>query len=588
VSADKVVMAWNDFLHGSTFQGSVIWVIQKSDLLAAVTPAISGAGPDGTRPSVAPAQNLSYDPATANTAYAVYNNSPNVGLLTITGTPRAGSVVMAESDPYMGASSGPPNADQPGYPGSISTSDTRFLTASWQAGTLWTSINDGCGTVVCARLVAVSTGSSPPSVAFSQDLAVAGGGDAYYPAVAIDQTGNITVTYTVSSSSIYPSVRVIGASLNGSTYTLLSGQTVKSAQNTYSDGSCLAAPPCRWGDYSGAAVDPNGKDMWLAGEWAAGNAGINNNWGTYVSRVTLSPPSVTGISPTSGTSGTTVTISGSEFSTVAGATTVNFGTSAGGQVTCSSTSTCTAVAPATTGMVDVTVTVNAQTSATSTNDLFTYGTVATPNFGVSASPPSQTVIPGQSTTYAATVASTGGFSAAVSLAATPVISGVTYGFSPTGVTPPANGSAGSTLTVWAAAGVTPGAYTVTITGTSGSTSRSTTVQLTVQAQPDFSVGASPSSISIGRTQTRNCTLTTTSLGGFSGTVTWSVTGGPAGTTFNFSPTQDALAANGSATSTLTISTSRSTPTGSYSLTITGSSGSTSHTTTVTLTVTGKH
>ncbi len=316
---------------------------------------------------------------------------------------------MAESDPYMGATSVPPSADQPGHPGSIGTNDNRFLTASWQAGTLWTSLNDGCGSVVCARLVAVSTTASPPSVEFSQDLALAGGGDAYYPAVAIDQAGNITAAYTVSSTSTYPSVRVIGATLSGLTYTLLSGQTVKSGQNPYSDGTCLAAPPCRWGDYSGAAVDPNGKDMWLAGEWAASSAGVNNNWGTYVSRLTLSPPTVTSISPSSGASGTTVTISGSEFSTVAGATAVSFGAAAAGQVTCASTTSCTAVAPATTGTVDVTVTVNGQTSAASSGDLFSYGTVATPDFGVSASPASQTVTSGQSTTYTATVVSTGDY-----------------------------------------------------------------------------------------------------------------------------------------------------------------------------------
>jgi hypothetical protein len=588
VSADKLVMSWNDFLGGSSFQGSVIWIIQKSDLLVAGSPAISGVGPDGTRPSIAPAQNLSYDPATANTAYAVYNNSPNVGLLTITGTPRAGTVVMGESDPSMGATGTPPRADQPGYPGSINTNDTRFLTAAWQGGTLWTSTNDACGTVVCARLVAVSTTASPPSVTFSQDLAAAGGGDLYYPAVTIDQSGNIAAVYTVSSMSTYPSVRVVGATLSGSSYTLLSGQTVNSAQSVYSDGSCLASPPCRWGDYSGAAVDPNGKDMWLTGEYAASNAGVNNNWGTYTARLTLSPPTVTGISPSSGAAGTTVTVSGSEFSTVAGATTVSFGTVAATPVSCSSTTTCSAVAPAGSGTVDVRVTVNGQTSATSSSDLFSYGTVANPDFGISASPSSPTVTAGQSTPYTTTVVSSGGFSSAVSLSASPTITGVGFSFTPTSVTPPANGSANSTLTVSTTVAVAPGTYTLTISGTSGSTSHSTTVQLTVQPRPDFAVSASPSSISVGRSQTRSCAVTATSTGGFAGTVTLTVTGGPAGTTFSFSPSQITPAANGSATSTLTISTSRSTPTGTYTLTITGTSGSTSHSTTVTLTITGKH
>jgi hypothetical protein len=502
VSADKVVMAWNDFLSGASFQGSVIWVIQKSDLLLAGSPTISGVGPDGSRPSIAPAQNLSY-PTTATTAYAVYNNSPNVGLLTITGTPRTGNVAMSESDPYMGATATPPRADQPGSPGSIATNDTRFLTAAWQGGTLWTSANDGCGTVVCARLVAVSTSASPPSVTFSQDLTSAGG-DLYYPAVTMDQSGDMVAVYTVSSTLTYPSVRVIGATLSGSTYTLLSGQTVNSGQNIYSYGSCLTSPPCRWGDYSGAAVDPsNPNDVWVTGEYSASNAVVSNNWGTYTARLTLSAP-------------------------------------------------------------------------------------ATPDFGVSASPASQTVTAGQSTSYTTTVVSSGGFSSAVTLAASPPIAGVTYSFNPSSVTP-ANGSATSMLTVSSSPSTPAGTYTLTITGTSGSISHSTTVQLMVQAPPDFAVSASPSSISIGRNQTGSYAVTATSTGGYAGTVTWSVTGVPVGTTFTFSPSSETLTANGSVTSTLTVSSSRSTPTGTYTLTLTGTgtSGPTSHSTTVTLTITGR-
>jgi hypothetical protein len=49
------------------------------------------------------------------------------------------------------------------------------------------------------------------------------------------------------------------------------------------------------------------------------------------------------------------------------------------------------------------------------------------------------------------------------------------------VTPPANGSATSTLTLTASATATTGAATVTITGTSGSTTHTTTISLTVQS-----------------------------------------------------------------------------------------------------------
>ena len=479
VSADKVVMAWNDFLSGAFFQGSVIWVIQKSDLLAAGSVAISGVGPDGSRPSIAPAQNLSYDPndPTTNTAYAVYNHSPNVGLLTITGTPRFGGVAMSESDPYMGATTTPPKADQFGYPGSIDTGDTRFLTAAWQGGTLWTSANDGCGTVVCARLVAVSTTASP-SVTFSQDL-TSPGGDLYYPAVTMDQSGNMAAVYSVSSTSTYPSVRVIGATLSGSSYTLLSGQTVNSGTNIYSYGSCLTSPPCRWGDYSGAAVDPtNPNDVWVTGEYSASNVGVNNtvvsnNWGTYTARLTVSGPTVTGptvtgLSPSSGAAGTAVTVSGTGFVPGATATLISFGSGAGTAVNCSSTTTCTVTAPAGSGTVDVTVKVNGQTSAISSSDQFSYG-----DFTVSASPLSISIGRNQTGIYNVTATPTGGYAGTVAWSVTGVPGGTTYTFSsPSGVT--------STLTVSSSRSTPTGTFTLTITGSDGSASRSTTVTLTIK------------------------------------------------------------------------------------------------------------
>ncbi|HYK99546.1 MAG TPA: IPT/TIG domain-containing protein, partial [Candidatus Acidoferrales bacterium] len=88
------------------------------------------------------------------------------------------------------------------------------------------------------------------------------------------------------------------------------------------------------------------------------------------------PPTVTAISPTSGpaTGGTAVTITGTGFSTTAGATTVAFGPNAATGVSCATTTSCSATSPAGTGTVDVRVTVGGQTSATSAADQFTYTT----------------------------------------------------------------------------------------------------------------------------------------------------------------------------------------------------------------------
>ena len=96
---------------------------------------------------------------------------------------------------------------------------------------------------------------------------------------------------------------------------------------------------------------------------------------------TAPPPTVTAVSPNSGSAagGTTITVSGTGFSTVAGATTLQAGGVAATAVVCSSVTTCTArTLPHLAGTVDVTVNVNGVVSATSPTDHFTYTTSSPP------------------------------------------------------------------------------------------------------------------------------------------------------------------------------------------------------------------
>jgi hypothetical protein len=94
-------------------------------------------------------------------------------------------------------------------------------------------------------------------------------------------------------------------------------------------------------------------------------------------RTPLSPPTVTGLNPTSGTEagGTPVTISGTNFT---GATAVDFGTAAATNLDVVNAQTITADSPAGTGTVDVTVTTPSGTSATSSADQFTYTAATAP------------------------------------------------------------------------------------------------------------------------------------------------------------------------------------------------------------------
>jgi len=114
--------------------------------------------------------------------------------------------------------------------------------------------------------------------------------------------------------------------------------------------------------------------------------------------------------------------------------------------------------------------------------LFVYnGTqgVPTPDFTISASPASQSVTQGGSTSYTTTVTSVNGFSSATTLSVSGLPTGAAGSFSPNPVTPPANGSSSSTLAVTTSTSTPAGTYTLTITGTSGALSHGTTVTLVV-------------------------------------------------------------------------------------------------------------
>jgi kumamolisin len=206
---------------------------------------------------------------------------------------------------------------------------------------------------------------------------------------------------------------------------------------------------------------------------------------------------------------------------------------------------------------------------------------ATPSFTLSDSPSSLTITQGGSGTSTITVHDVNGFTGSVTLSASGLPSGVTATFG----TNPTTGT--SVLTLTANATATTGTATVTITGTSGSLSATTTLALTVNssATPNFSVSASPTSVTVTQGSSGTSTITVTSTGGFNSATTLSASGLPSGVTATFSVNPVTPPANGSASSTLTLTASSSATVGTATVTITGTSGSTSHSTTITLTVT---
>jgi hypothetical protein len=208
----------------------------------------------------------------------------------------------------------------------------------------------------------------------------------------------------------------------------------------------------------------------------------------------------------------------------------------------------------------------------------------TPDFSLSATPGSQSVVQGASTSYTVTATPVNNFAGTVNLTVSGCPANTTCTLNPTSLTLPPAGN--STLSVQTTSTTPTGTYALTINGTSGTLTHTTTVTLVVTSSqpPDFSLSASPSSRSIKRGSNTTYTTTVTALNGFSGTVNLSVTGCPTNGTCIMVPTSVTLPPS-PATSTLSVGTSKKTPTGTYTLTVNGTSGALHHSTSVSLTVT---
>jgi hypothetical protein len=104
-------------------------------------------------------------------------------------------------------------------------------------------------------------------------------------------------------------------------------------------------------------------------------------------------------------------------------------------------------------------------------------------------------------------------------------------------------------------------------------------------QSDFTLIVTPTSQTVARPGSTTYTVNLSSVNGFAGSVSLSVSGLPSKTSGSFSPGSVTLASGGSGSSTLTITAANNGPRGTYTLTVTGTGGGQTHSQTVTLILT---
>jgi uncharacterized membrane protein len=232
--------------------------------------------------------------------------------------------------------------------------------------------------------------------------------------------------------------------------------------------------------------------------------------------------------------------------------------------------------------------VSSSSAAFGTTEVTITGTsgkqTSTATFPLSINAPSFTVsspgavIVGQGTTSSSTISiSQGyGFAGAVKLSVSGLPSGVNAILSP-------NPTTGNAVLVLSATGTASlGTSVVTITGTSGKLTSTASFPLTIAA-PSFTI-QNPGNVAMGLGTTTNVSVPVSSINGFAGPVSLSISGLPTGVTAYFYPNP----ANPTSTSTqysyLTLTSGNSVKFGTTVLTITGTSGKVIASTTFSLTI----
>jgi hypothetical protein len=173
---------------------------------------------------------------------------------------------------------------------------THSVTAGSSTGTRWYEL----------RL----DGGHNPSI-FQQGTYAPDANFRWMGSIAMDQSGNMALGFSLSSSSVHPQIHYTGRLAGDPAGQMAQGEATIINGAGSQTGSSLS----RWGDYTSMAVDPTDDcTFWYTNEYLQSNGAFN--WSTRIASFTfpncVAPLSVA-INPNSGPAHTAVTLSGAGF-----------------------------------------------------------------------------------------------------------------------------------------------------------------------------------------------------------------------------------------------------------------------------------
>ena len=187
----------------------------------------------------------------------------------------AGKVITSESYAFpvnaLSTGSGAPRSSA-----FLNPDDSRLQTCQFVSGNTWCALSTAInikGDPATRDGVAWFKLSTSWSIA-AQGYVAKAGSYLIYPAIVHSASGSTGIVFTLTSGSVNPSAAFVFAG-SGTAFGVVRIAALGALPST--DGAS------RWGDYSWATLDPNGKDLWMATEYVpSGFTDPIINYGTRV------------------------------------------------------------------------------------------------------------------------------------------------------------------------------------------------------------------------------------------------------------------------------------------------------------------
>jgi hypothetical protein len=287
---------------GNSYTGGRLWIINKTPFYTGGTPTsivrdhiTLGSGYSGT---YQPAHMFGNPPTGVGTFLVLYSGLSNgvtesVNVIQVSNSLTTPSF-SGQDVPLLNIDNtgGPYNdAPQSGTGTLIRTNDRRTQNAVWRSNFLWTTFtvvpNSGtsAGQVTAHWLKIETTTLNSLIVSDQGNIGgedIATGTYTFFPSIAVNSSGDAIIGFSASAPTIYPSAYYAGRYSTTPSGTVLASQLVKSGLDFYIRNFGSGN---RWGDYSGASVDPSDdQSFYVFNEYALTQgtpAGIGlGRWGT--------------------------------------------------------------------------------------------------------------------------------------------------------------------------------------------------------------------------------------------------------------------------------------------------------------------